>query len=110
MFEISFVYTNRAGETRLRYVMAESANSSHLQGTDTEIGQIRTFSLSNIENNEITILQTGEVVSLLVFCQNLPELVLNSRLPISCCIHFTGFSSQRSLKYFNTIMSDNKTV
>lgn len=61
---IQFIYTNKEGITAEKNVRGISANETHLQTFDLKEKMVKTFILNSIQNSEITIQETREIISI----------------------------------------------
>ena len=95
---IQFIYTNKEGITAERNVRGISANETHLQAFDSKEKIVKTFILNSIQNSEITIQETGEIISAKNLDKYLPLFEPSypkNRHPDKLQICFTGFAKDR---------------
>lgn len=108
MDAIGFIYINQDGEVTERVVIPEAANETHLQGFDLDKGEERTFRLERIENQQIIVIETKEILSVIDLCNQLPLLEkLPSKPLLKNCVHFTGFPEKRKAELAQMVI-DNK--
>ena len=95
---IQFIYTNKEGITAERNVKGISANETHLQAFDSKEKMVKTFILNSIQNSEITIQETGEIITVKNLDKYLPLFEPSypkNRHPDKLQICFTGFAKDR---------------
>jgi len=95
---MQFIYINKEGITAERNVKGISANETHLQAFDSKEKIVKTFILNSIQNSEITIQETGEIISVKNLDKYLPLFEPSypkNRHPDKLQICFTGFTKER---------------
>lgn len=95
---MQFIYTNKEGITAEKNVRGISANETHLQAFDLKEEIVKTFILNSIQNSEIIIQETGEIISIKHLDKYLPPFEPSypkNQHPDKLQICFTGFTKER---------------
>ena len=95
---IQFIYTNKEGITKEKNVRGISVNEIHLQAFDLKEKMVKTFILNSIQDSEIIIQETGEIISIKHLDKYLPPFEPSypkNRHPDKLQICFTGFAKER---------------
>lgn len=95
---MQFIYTNSEGVTAEKNVRGISANEKYLQASDLKEGIVKTFILNSIQNSEIIIQETGEIISIKHLDKYLPPFEPSypkNRHSDKLQICFTGFTKER---------------
>ncbi len=95
---IQFIYTNKEGITKEKNVRGISVNEIHLQAFDLKEKMVKTFILNSIQDSEIIIQETGEIISIKNLDKYLPPFEPSyptNRHSDKLQICFTGFAKER---------------